>query len=86
MKDVLLQVIKTEICNFVPNKINEKLNAHNKNQFKTIVGKTIVHNLEREIEFLRKEILKTKQFKIWLDIIPKKIIALTKMHGTLTLS
>ena len=34
IKDVLLQDIKTEICNFVQNKTNEKQNLHNENQYK----------------------------------------------------
>ena len=34
IKDVLLQDTKTEVCNFVQNKINKKLISHNENQHK----------------------------------------------------
>ena len=43
--NVLLQDI-TKICNFVQNKINEKLNSHNKNQYEIL-----------EIEFLKNKFI-----------------------------
>lgn len=57
MKHVLLQDIKTELSNFVQNKINEKLNSHNENQYKTLVDKTIILNVAKEIEFLKNGII-----------------------------
>ena len=64
MKDILPQDIKTEICNFVQNKINEKLNSHNENQYVSLIDKTIIRSLEKEIEFLKKKLfLKMKSFK-----------------------
>ena len=80
MKDILPQDIKTEICNFVQNKINEKLNSHNENQYVSLVDKTIIRSLEKEIEFLKKKLfLKMKSFK-------KKEKTSTKMHETLKTS
>ena len=81
MKGILLQDIKTEIRNFVQNKINEKLNSHNEDQYVALVDKTIIRSLEKEIEFLKKKLfLKMKSFKK----TQKK--ASTKMHETLKTS
>ena len=64
MKGILLQDIKTEIRNFVQNKINEKLNSHNEDQYVALVDKTIIRSLEKKIEFLKKKLfLKMKSFK-----------------------
>ena len=49
--------MKTELSNFVQNKINEKLNSHNENQYKTLVDKTIILNVAKEIEFLKNGII-----------------------------
>ena len=38
-------------------KINEKLNSHKEQQYETLVHKTIILNLEKEIEFLRNKII-----------------------------
>ena len=39
------------------NKISEKLNSHSENHYETLVDKTIIHNLEEEIEFMKNEII-----------------------------
>lgn len=39
------------------NKISEKLNSHSQNHYETLEDKTIIHSLEKEIEFMKNEII-----------------------------
>ena len=56
LKDVLLPEIKNDIRDFIQNEVKQKINLHNQKEYQTVVGKKLITNLEREIEFLKSEI------------------------------
>ena len=53
IKDVLLPDIKNDIRNFIQNEVKQKINLHNQEEYRTVVDKKLIPNLEREIEFLK---------------------------------
>ena len=55
-KDVLLKDIKKDVCDFIQNKIRQKINLYSQDEHQTLVYKRIIANLEKEIPFLKTEI------------------------------
>ena len=56
IKDILLRDIKNDVAEFIENEIKQKLDLHNKEEYKILVDKRIIATLEKEIEFLKTEI------------------------------
>ena len=48
--------IKNDVSEFIENEIKQKLDLHNKEEYKTLADKRIIATLEKEIEFLKTEI------------------------------
>ena len=56
IKDILLQDIKKDVCDFIKNEIRQKINLYSQDELQTLVDKKIIANLEKEIYFLKNQI------------------------------
>ena len=55
IKDILLKVIKKNVCNLIQNEMRQKINLYSQDKHQTLVDKRMIANLEKEVHFLKTE-------------------------------